>query len=124
MQLSASGTADRRLGEISLPQATQIPYDPASRRLRASSRAAARSRYLESSAILSSPSSTATIASTSSESGVTPMTEAEGLPRIGLDFDSQPSGALDVEILMGDEGSDVKRDLAHTWVLSRALLLA
>jgi len=46
--------------------------------------------------------------------GTTPMTEAEGLPLIGIDFDSQPSGAVDVEILMGDEGSDGKRHLAHT----------
>ena len=44
----------------------------------------------------------------------TPMTEAEGLPLIGVNFDSQPSGAVDVEILMGDEGSDGKRHLAHT----------
>jgi hypothetical protein len=46
--------------------------------------------------------------------GTTPMTEAEGLPLIGIDFDNQPSGAVDVEILMGDEGSDGKRHLAHT----------
>jgi hypothetical protein len=46
--------------------------------------------------------------------GTTPMTEAEGLPLIGIDFDSQPSGAVDVEILMGDEGSDGKRHLTHT----------
>ena len=46
--------------------------------------------------------------------GTTPMTEAEGLPLIGLDLDRQPSGAVDVEILMGDEGSDGKRHLAHT----------
>lgn len=46
--------------------------------------------------------------------GTTPMTEAEGLPLIGIDLDSQLSGAVDVEILMGDEGSDGKRHLAHT----------
>lgn len=46
--------------------------------------------------------------------GTTPMTEAEGLPLIGIDFDRQPTGAVDVEILMGDEGSDGKRHLAHT----------
>ncbi len=45
--------------------------------------------------------------------GTTQMTEAEGLPLIGLDLDNQPSGALDVEILMGDEGLDGKRHLAH-----------
>ncbi len=42
------------------------------------------------------------------------MTESEGLPLIGLDVERQPSGAFDVEILMGDEGSDGKRYLAHT----------
>jgi hypothetical protein len=46
--------------------------------------------------------------------GTTPMTEAEGLPLIGLDLDRQPSGSLDVEILMGDEAPDGKRYLAHT----------
>jgi hypothetical protein len=46
--------------------------------------------------------------------GTTPMTEAEGLPLIGLDLERQPTGACDVEILMGDEGSDGKRYLAHT----------
>jgi hypothetical protein len=46
--------------------------------------------------------------------GTTPMTEAEGLPLIGLDLERHASGTLDVEILMGDEGSDGKRYLAHT----------
>jgi hypothetical protein len=46
--------------------------------------------------------------------GTTPMTEAEGLPLVGIDLERRSSGVVDVEIMMGDEGLDGKRHLTHT----------
>jgi hypothetical protein len=46
--------------------------------------------------------------------GTTPMTEAEGLPLMGIDLERRSSQILDVEILMGHEALDGKRHLTHT----------
>jgi hypothetical protein len=43
--------------------------------------------------------------------GTTQMTEGERIPLLGLDVERGPSGAVDVEILLGD---DEKRHVAHT----------
>jgi hypothetical protein len=43
--------------------------------------------------------------------GTTPMTEGEGIPLVGLDVEREPSGAIDMEIVLGD---DANRHLTHT----------
>lgn len=43
--------------------------------------------------------------------GTTPLIEGEGVPLLGLDVERKPSGSLDVEIMMGDDG---KSHLTHT----------
>jgi hypothetical protein len=42
--------------------------------------------------------------------GTTPMTEGEGIPLVGLDVERGPSGAIEVEIVLGD---DENRHLTH-----------
>jgi len=46
--------------------------------------------------------------------GTTPMTEEEGLRLVGLDLDRKGRGALSVQIMLGDEASQITRHLTHT----------
>jgi hypothetical protein len=45
--------------------------------------------------------------------GTIPMTEAEGLPLVGLDLESHLGSEADVEIVLGDEADRGGRYLSH-----------
>ena len=45
--------------------------------------------------------------------GTIPMTEAEGMPLVGLDLESGVGGPADVEIVLGDEADRGGRYLSH-----------